>query len=195
LQSKANDLNRLAKLLESSLIRFVDSGSIQLVEYVPPLVEKQGKGKCAFNLLNFELPKASVAKAIRSSWKGDRRNLPRAGCVFPDGSILTIQFMCKSLPLPLQLQTLADKVEIRGLDDQPIGYIAMYSYSFYPNSKGAEQIGFFRYDYHFESMGDGDLGGHHYFHFHRAEEGFRHVTGPVFEFDKIVSGIERVLGA
>ncbi len=44
-------------------------------------------------------------------------------------------------------------------------------------------------------MGEGDLGDHSYFHMHhrQVEHGFRMATGPMLEFDKIVSGIESIL--
>ena len=75
------------------------------------------------------------------------------------------------------------------------GYIAKYCYCFYPNSELAETIGYLRYDFHSESMGEGDLGEHTYFHMHhrKVEKAFRLPTGPMLDFDKIVSGIEKVL--
>jgi hypothetical protein len=190
---EADDLDRLVKTLESMLDRFKESGSIFLRDCTVPIVTKSGKGKEAKSIITHSLPKESKSKEIRESWKNNRRLLPDAGIVFPDGSILTILFICKSLPIPKKLSPIAKDIEIYG-SAGCIAYIDQYSYCFYPNSKNADAVGYFRYDFHVDKMGSGDLGEHTYFHFHRSLEGeFRHATGPMFEFDKIVSGIERVL--
>ncbi len=61
-----------------------------------------------------------------------------------------------------------------------MGYVEKYSYCFYHNSKLADSIGYFRYDFHADKMGDDGLGEHTYFHFHRKlEDSFRHATGPM----------------
>lgn len=190
---EAPDLDCLAKTLESMLDRFKRSASIVFFDCAPAAVSKEGKGRNARDVINFALPKANMATAIRQAWESDRRNIPRSGIVFPDNSIMTVLFVCKSLPMPKQLSTIEKDIEISG-SDGPVGYVDKYSYCFYPNSKLADEIGYFRYDYHFDKMGDGDLGEHTYFHFHRRSDGgFRHATGPMFEFDKLVSGIETIL--
>jgi hypothetical protein len=190
---EANDLDRLVKTLEAMLDRFKQSGSIRLVDCSPASVQPAGKGKNASSVVNLSLPKGDIAKRIRECWKQDRRAMPCAGIVFPDDSIMTVMFVCKSMPIPKQLGNIQSDIQILGASG-PVGYVAQYGYCFYPNSKQADSIGYFRYDYHYESMGDGDLGEHNYFHFHRTtEDEFRHATGPMLEFDKIVSGIERVL--
>lgn len=186
---EAEDLDRLVKTLESMLDRFKESGSIFMVDCTVPTV-----GKKPVKTVTLSLPKEAKAKEIRDAWKTNRRSMPEAGIVFPDGSIMTVLFVCKSLPIPGQLLPVAKDIEICGSAGQPIGYIDKYGYCFYPNSRKAEEIGYFRYDFHVDAMGDGDLGEHTYFHFHRSsEDDFRHATGPMLEFDKLVSGIERVL--
>ena len=189
---EADDLDRLVTTLEAMLDRFKPTGSIFLLDCAVPTIEST-KGKHPVKTVTYSLPKPEIAKEIRESWKTSRRSMPEAGIVFPDGSIMTVLFVCKSLPIPCLLQPIAKEIEIRG-SDGAVGYIEKYSYCFYPNSKKADEIGYFRYDFHVESMGDGDLGEHTYFHFHRSiEDDFRHATGPMFEFDKLVSGIEKVL--
>ena len=44
-------------------------------------------------------------------------------------------------------------------------------------------------------MGDGDLADHTYFHMHhrKAEKSFRLPTGPILEFDKLVSACEKII--
>lgn len=132
---------------------------------------------------------------VRENWESDRRTMPLTGVLFPDDSLVTILFDCKVGPVPNSLKPVAHEIAIKDGDDQTIGYVEKYSYCFYPNSRKAEeQIGYFRYDFHMDAMGDGDLGEHSHFHLHRAvDSGFRMPTGPVIEFDKVISGVESVL--
>lgn len=69
---------------------------------------------------------------------------------------------------------------------QPYGYVSEYSYSFYPDvrSKRARDIGYIRFDFHPRVMGDGDTGGHPYFHFHAG------LSGEEFEEVELQAMIE-----
>ena len=190
---EADNLKSLGQVLESMLDRFKQGGSIRLQDYAPAEHQKAPKG--SQDIVKLSIPRSEKVSSIRDAWKNDRRSMPKSGIVFPDDSILTVLFVCKSLPLPKELSIIKNDIQILNSNTQEsIGYIDQYSYCFYPNSKKADEIGYFRYDFHFEDMGNGDLGEHTYFHFHRStEETFRHATGPMIEFDKVVSGIERVL--
>lgn len=120
--------------------------------------------------------------------------MPKEGIIFPEGSVLTILFEAKGLPFENLLAPVRHQVAISDTNEIMIGYVEKYSYCFYPNSKLADTIGYFRYDFHADKMGAGDLGDHSYFHFHRQlEESFRHATGPILDYGEIVSGLERVL--
>jgi hypothetical protein len=89
--------------------------------------------------------------------------------------VVTIKFVCKPLakgqPMPYPAR-LAEAI-IRDANDEPYGYIDEYSYSFYPDpeSKRAREIGYVRYDFHPQVMGNGDIGAHPYFHFHAGISG------------------------
>ncbi len=184
-------LDGFSATVESMLERF--KRSVDLVD-CGPVQHRSNKGSNSIRTYTLSLPKQSSAAAIRDSWKSDRRKLPRAGIVFPDGSILTVFIVWKSPPIPLSYQAVDREVQILDESSQLVGYVSEYSYCFYPNSRIADQIGYFRYDFHMEAMGDGDLGEHSHFHFHRSVgKEFRHATGPIFNFDSIVSGIEAVL--
>ena len=103
-------------------------------------------------------------------------------------------FSARGLPFERILTPIAQHVAINDESGEMIGYVEKYSYCFYPNSEVADKIGYFRYDFHVESMGDGDLGEHTYFHFHRQlDESFRHATGPILDYGEIVSGLEKIL--
>ena len=182
-------MDRLAYTLESFLARFLNSGSINLVESA---VRYERRKKP--NVVQLSIPNEPRAKEIRECWERDRRSIPRSGIVFPDGSVMTILFECCELPVPQALSSVADQITLIR-DSAPYAYVRRYSYCFYPNSEAAEFIGYFRYDFHLDSMGDGDLGEHTYFHLHhrQVENGFRLTTGAVIEFDKLVSGIEGTL--
>ncbi len=181
-------MDRLAQALESLLDRFLESGSIDLVESAVRHVRKSP------HVVQLSIPKESRAREIRRCWEANRRAVPRSGIIFPEGSIMTVLFECCELPLPKVLQPIEQQISF-ARDGIPFAFLQKYSYCFYPNSEAAEFIGYCRYDFHSDSMGDGDLGEHTYFHMHhrQVENGFRLATGPISEFDKIVSGIEKVL--
>lgn len=188
---RAEDLRNLEEVLSACLGRFVEApASIQLICTDGPRTTGRGRDG-----LVFRLPDERHAKMIRESWDEDRRTLPYSGIVFPEGSVLTVLFDCKSGSVPNILKPVADEIAIFNSAGNRIGYIEKYSYSFYPNSRKAdEEIGYFRFDFHVDAMGEGDLGDHSHFHLHRTVDGgFRLPTGPVTEFDKIVSSLERVL--
>lgn len=181
-------MERLAQTLESLLARFLESGSIDLVELAIRHVRKNPR------ILQLCIPREGRVKEIRRAWEVDRRSVPRSGIIFPDGSIMTVFFECCELPVPKALKPIEHQIFFTR-DSVPFAFVRKYSYCFYPNSEAAEFIGYFRYDFHSDSMGDGDLGEHTYFHMHhrQVEDGFRLATGPITEFDKIVSGIEKIL--
>lgn len=182
-------MDKLKQTIESLLVRFLDSGSISLVEPSCRLERKKTPNK-----LILSIPNQDRSKEIRNAWENDRREVPRSGIVFPDGSIMTVLFQCSELPIPKPLEPIRNQI-IFVRDERAFAFVERYSYCFYPNSEAAEYIGYFRYDFHSESMGEGDLGDHTYFHMHhrQVEKGFRLATGPLLEFDKIVSGIEKAL--
>lgn len=128
------------------------------------------------------MPSPEVYTQLRTRWKArDYNNLPLKGiCILDDeigthNSLITIKFVCKPLgkgevmPYPARL---AEAI-IHDANDEPYGYIEEYSYSFYPDMRSARarDIGYVRYDFHPRVMGDGDTGGHPYFHFHGGISG------------------------
>lgn len=187
---QATNLKGLVHSLESLLDRFERSYSVRLLDRELPRVDKQGN-------LSYSIPRTVRASDIRAAWKNDRRKMPESGIVFPDGSVMTVLFKCSPLPVPGVLKPVEQDVliETPGIAPDPFALVEKYCYCFYPNSEKAEEIGYFRYDFHSESMGTGDLGDHTYFHMHhrKADEGFRLPTGPVMEFDVLVSACEKVL--
>lgn len=175
-EPKGNFSGYLTQLV-GSLSRFYKSGSIFFAAELPNPFELRS----AFEL-RIEMPSADVYTQLRAGWKArDYKNLPLKGiCMLDDeigthNSLLTIRFVCKPLgkgqasPYPARL---AEAI-IRDGNDEPYGYIDEYSYSFYPDlqSKRARDIGYVRYDFHPHVMGDGDIGGHPYFHFHAGASG------------------------
>ncbi len=144
-------------------------------------------------LFEYCVPNKRAAKEIRDKWSSDRRSMPKCGLIFPDNSVLTVYIRAKTLPFNQLFEPIKRHVAING-EKELIGYFDQYSYCFYPNSEAADRIGYFRYDFHADSMGDGGLGAHSYFHFHRRlDESYRHATGPVLDVGDVVSGIESVL--
>ncbi len=129
---QAEGLEVLVESLEALLDRFEQSHSIRVEDRIPPYIDKSNKGKATRDVLTYSIPKPAKVKEIKEYWKKDRRLMPKSGIVFPDGSLMTVLFVCKSLPVPEMLQ--------------PV-------------------------------------------------ERFRYATGPILEFDKILSGCEKVLAA
>lgn len=181
--------------------RFVES-TVALVDRFRSSLVLDGH-ECIYNEINkrskqkvleYCIPNQRAAQEIRDTWSSDRRSLPKKGLIFPDQSILTIYIRAKSLPFDSLLEPIKKHIAIQGQDGETIGFFDQYSYCFYPNSKLADKIGYFRYDFHADSMGDGGLGTHNYFHFHRRlDESFRHATGPLLDVGEIISGLEEVL--
>lgn len=186
---QVDNLSDLTEILQASLSRFLESpGSIRI-----PSVD--GPRKVSKSSLVYRLPKEAEAKKVSEGWKNDRRSIPQTGILFPDNSVMTILFDCKAGNIPGNLKQVASEIAIKNTSGYNIGYIEKYCYCFYPNSlKAEEEIGYFRYDFHIEAMGDGDLGEHSHFHLHRkVDGGLRLPTSAVTEFDKIVSCVERIL--
>lgn len=186
--------NQYCDITKSLLDRFVTGHSITLLgEHFDN--KPVGKGSAKRDSLRYSIPKSDTTKRIRECFADDRRSMPKEGIIFPDGSVLTILFEAKGLPFEKLLSPVMHHIAISDPDEKKmIGYVEKYSYCFYPNSKLADTIGYFRYDFHAEKMGDGDLGDHSYFHFHRQlDECFRHATGPILDFGEVVSGLERIL--
>jgi hypothetical protein len=185
-----SDWDTYSAITKALLDRFVTSNSISISGESydnKPGVKKQ-------DAITYSIPNSKLAKQIRESWTDDRRSIPKEGIVFPDGSIMTILFVAKGLPFEKLLTPVRHHIAISDNSNNMIEYVEKYSYCFYPNSQLADSIGYFRYDFHVDNMGDGDLGEHTYFHFHRQlEESFRHATGPILDCGEVVSGLERVL--
>lgn len=151
-------------------------------------------GRAKREAITYSIPNSKLTKQIREAWTDDRRSMPKEGIVFPDGSVLTILFVAKGLPFAKSLSPIAHHIAITDSAGTMMGYVEKYSYCFYPNSRIADNIGYFRYDFHADTMGDGDLGEHSYFHFHRnLEDAFRHPTGPILDYGEVVAGLEKIL--
>lgn len=168
------------------LSRFKAGGSIDVIESGRQITHSQPQRA------TLSIPKANRASEIRHAWEKNRRSIPRTGIVFPDGSVMTILFEWQKPPIPRALQPVASHISYFDSHGELSAFVNRYSYCFFPNSESAEAIGYFRYDFHSDAMGEGDLGEHAYFHLHhrKVERGFRLATGPVTDFDKVVSGIE-----
>jgi hypothetical protein len=193
-QVEAHNWDALIASLKSQLDRFVRGGSVTVLGDAQPQSRRISlSGGARQDCFEYSLPKEAISKQIRTAWAEDRRSMPRSGVIFPDGSILTVLFIAKGPPFSKILSPVMDDVGMSNVNGL-IGYVEKYSYCFYPNSKRADGIGYFRYDFHPDSMGNGDLGEHKYFHFHRElEESYRHATGALLDFSEVVSGLEKVL--
>jgi hypothetical protein len=161
----------------ASFSRFHKSGSISIAAEFQNPFELRSASE-----MRIELPSRDAYAALRAKWKQqDYKNIPLKGiCMHDDelgsyNSLVTIKFVCKPLavgePPPYQAQ-LAEAI-LCDANRQPYGYVSEFSYSFYPDlqSKRAKEIGYVRYDFHPDIMGDGDTGGHPYFHFHGGSSG------------------------
>ena len=191
----ASEYHDWEKFIESTTAlvdRFRSSVDLDGHEVVNDIANKKTKQK----VLEYCIPNQKAAQNIRDTWSSNRRAIPRKGLIFPDGSILTIYIRAKTLPFDKLLEPIRKHVAIQGDNGAMIGFFDQYSYCFYPNSKEADKIGYFRYDFHADSMGDGGLGTHTYFHFHRRlDESFRHATGPLLDVGEVISGLEEVLAS
>jgi len=188
-----SDWDKYTAITKSLLDRFITADSI-FVQGETLNVQPVRKNKQTQDALIYSIPSSDITKLIRECWTDDRRSIPRQGIIFPDGSIMTVLFVAKRMPFEKLLAPVSHHTGVHDQHGQLMGFVEKYSYCFYPNSKVADQIGYFRYDFHAEKMGDGDLGEHNYFHFHRQlEDSYRHATGPILDFGEIVSGLEKVL--
>lgn len=157
--------------------RFHRSGTLLVAAEFPNPFDLRSSSE-----LKIEVPAGDVYSEIRTKWKArDYGNLPTKGLCLLDeesgshSSIVTVRFVCKALdkfdkmPYPSEL---GDAI-LRDANQQPFGYISEYSYSFYPDMRSARarHIGYLRFDFHPHVMGDGDTGGHPYFHFHAGATG------------------------
>jgi len=180
--------NQYCDITKSLLDRFITGHSITVIgeKYDN---KPTGKGSSRRDSLKYSIPNSDTTKSIRECFADDRRSMPNEGVIFPDGSVLTILFEAKGLPFEKLLTPVMHHIAISDTSGKMIGYVEKYSYS-----KLADTVGYFRYDFHAEKMGDGDLGEHTYFHFHRQlDECFRHATGPILDYGEIVSGLEKIL--
>lgn len=184
------DFSGVLNLIVGGLARFAKSGSIFLTADFPSPFELRSTSE-----LKIELPAQAVYTDIRSNWKArDYDHLPRKGiCVIDDengnaNSFVTVKFVCKPLGKndPLPYPSLLKEAICFDANGQPYGYVSEYSYSFYPDlrSKRARDIGYIRFDFHPHVMGDGDIGGHPYFHFHAG------LSGEEFEEIELQAMIE-----
>lgn len=171
------DFSAFLNQLVASLSRFYKSGTVFFAADFPSPFELRSASE-----LRIELPSQDVYTDLRSKWKGKNyEKLPLKGvCMLDDeigtaNSLVTIKFACKPLENGPQLPYPAQLTEaiLSDANNTPYGYISEYSYSFYPDlrSSRARDIGYVRYDFHPEVMGNGDTGGHPYFHFHAGHSG------------------------
>lgn len=183
-----------------SLNRFHKSGSLLVAGEFPNPFELRSTSE-----LRIEIPSRDVYSEIRAKWKArDYANLPLKGLCLLDeeqnshSSIVTVRFVCKVLgkldriPYPAEL----DDAVLKDANQQAYGFISEYSYSFYPDmlSKRAREIGYLRFDFHPDVMGDGDTGGHPYFHLHSGASGEEAEEQEIHEALKGSSreGIDRI---
>jgi len=148
------DWERFVESTTGLLDRFVKSGSAYLDGH--EIVDEECDKKTKQRLLEYCVPNKKAAEKIRDTWSSDRRSMPKSGLIFPDESVLTVFIRAKTLPFNNMLAPIKHHVAING-DVSQIGYFDQYSYCFYPNSKEADKIGYFRYDFHADSMGVADL--------------------------------------
>jgi hypothetical protein len=120
--------------------------------------------------------------------------------------VLTALFIAETVPQNWEAgnwQPLKNMTSLYNDNGELWAVIREYSYNFYPNraSDRAKRLGYFRYDFHPQKMGDGDLGSHPYFHFHSAyfgegtedqDDDIRLVTGPI-GFGDILAACEQNL--
>lgn len=192
----ADDLAELEKVFFGQLDRFLDSIEV-LLSY------RTARSRYTSKLEQLEVTIGSPQ--VRASWKDDQISPEQDGIVLRDGSVVTAKLAVCEIPTnwkagnlsPLKLVvTLLNRLE------EPWAYISDYSYSFYPNnnSEQARALGYFRYDFHPKVSGDGDIGGHPYFHLHHqfvddedeSGEEVRFATGLVHLSD-VLSICERNL--
>ncbi len=195
----ADDLAELEKVIAGQLDRFLDSRTIdRLLNYHP------GRSYYTARLEQLVLQIPGNAQ-VRADWKGNKNQPTQDGIVLRDGSVVTASITVREIPSnwkACNLSPLKSVITLWNRSTAPWAYISEYSYSFYPNngSARARALGYFRYDFHPEMLGDGDLGGHPYFHLHRefvddddeTEEEFRLATGLV-QLSEVLSICERSL--
>lgn len=182
-------------LIRTSLVRFFESGTIVLEGErtdLTPKVKKDAQGlRCTI-----ETAKSSE---LREYWKRDRRSLPRVGLVFPDGSVLSTATELRIGQIPSSHQAVAERIAWRAGRGV---YVHYYSHSFFPNSSEADDIGYFRYDFHPELLNENEEkekdeyahGIHDFFHLHTVCDDMPgHVTGPMIEIESIVGMIEMTI--
>lgn len=161
----ADDLNELEKVFASQLERFISSSSIeQLLNYHPE--------RCDYALGLKQLVLSIGTPEVRSRWKEDRAIPFRDGIVLSDGSVITSTITVKEIPQSWKagnFSPVKPVVTLMNRNGEPWAIITNYSYSFYPNNSNAmaKKLGYFRYDFHPDTQGDGDFGSHPYFHSHR----------------------------
>ena len=183
----ADDLDELKKVLFGQLARFLDSKSIDRM--LNPFTASSSYAH-KLKELNFRVP--SNIRAIRESWNSNQNMPIQDGIILSDGSVVTASITVREISKNWQagnLSSLKPIISLLNRTGEPWAYVSSYSYSFYPNSSSpqARLLGYFRYDFHPETLGDGDLGGHPYFHLHRefvggeqeGEEELRFTTGLV----------------
>lgn len=116
------------------------------------------------------------------------------GFKFPDGSLFSLEYVVKALPIP---EALSDFESVLTVDDAdgPFGYVAKYSFTFVPKSqKAKKEIGFVRYNFHPEMLGETWQAQHPLFHLHTnpLDELPRLATGFV-DLQSIISNLEAIL--
>ena len=108
------NLQALRESLESLFDRFTNNESIRLENIEPPKLDKK-RGS-----LSYVIPKESVVKTVKEAWQHNRRQLPKSGIVFNDGSIMTILFQCIELPAPKLLTPVLPEILVINLEGKAI---------------------------------------------------------------------------
>lgn len=127
------------------------------------------------------------------------------GIILKDRSVITAQYIVREIDPNWKAGNLSPIESIIKLYDKngvPWAVIAGYNFSFYPNTENTDtgSLGYFRYDFHPKVLGDGDLGGHPFFHLHRefdddddeTNEEARFPTGLV-SLAEVLSICEKIL--
>jgi hypothetical protein len=182
----ADDLKELEKVIFGQLVRFLDSQTIAGIEH--PSYSRTAYS-AGLKQLVIQIP---ANTNVRDRWKATQVAPTPDGIILCDGSVVTTRITIREIPelwKPGNLKSLYEIITLHNRNGHCWAYISSYNYSFYPNTtqEKASELGYFRYDFHPEMMGNGDLGGHPYFHLHHhfsdeeaePEDEIRFVTGLV----------------
>ena len=110
-------MDKLKKTLDSLLVRFITSHSIDIVDASSSIDTKKKSGK-----LTLSIPNHDKTKKNREAWDKDRRCLPSSGIIFPDGSIMTVFFQCSAPPIPGVLDPICKQITFEE-NDEVVAYV------------------------------------------------------------------------